>query len=198
MQLERVIAEEAQGRRVSVWFGDEARFGQKNQLQRVWDKVGSRPRAPKDLRFSSEYIFGAICPADGRAAAVLLHKCNTTSMNIFLAEVAVHIKEDEHVVLIVDGAGWHKSNDLEIPDNMTLIILPPYSPELNPIERAWLYIRSHWLSNRVFRDITAVLDACEDAWKRFIADHERVRSVCRATWADMALEQTENIIYGCT
>ncbi len=112
-------------------------------------------------------------------------------MNVFLQEVAAHIEADEHVVLIVDGAAWHKSDGLDVPDNITLIILPPYSPELNPIERAWRYIRSHWLSNRVFKDLGDILDAIEDAWKRFIANPSLACSVCRSTWAENALDQAK-------
>jgi putative transposase len=166
-----------------VWFADEARIGQKNLLTRVWAPTGSRPTAPKDLRFKSGYIFGAVCPIEKKAAAVIMPACNTHAMNHHLQEISVQVGSDAHAVLIVDGAGWHQSRDLVVPNNITLILLPPYSPELNPAEGIWHYLRSHWLSNRVFDSLEAVLDACEDAWNRFAAQPALIASLCHVDWA---------------
>ncbi|MGA8756986.1 MAG: transposase, partial [Stellaceae bacterium] len=81
------------------------------------------------------------------------------------------------------GAGWHDSQALEIPDNITLLALPSYSPELNPVERIWHYLRSHWLANSVFRSLADIMDACEMAWNRFAADPNLIRSLCAVAWA---------------
>jgi len=86
-------------------------------------------------------------------------------------------------VVILDGAGWHRSQGLVVPGNITLLELPPYSPELNPVERIWHYLRSHWLANSVFRSLADIMDACETAWNRFAADHALIRSLCAVAWA---------------
>jgi len=81
-------------------------------------------------------------------------------------------------VVILDGASWHNSRGLVAPSNITLLALPPYSPELNPVERIWHYLRSHWLANSVFRSLADIMDACEMAWNRFATNNGLVRSLC--------------------
>jgi hypothetical protein len=149
-----------------VWFQDEARIGQKNSLTRVWGQTGSRPAAPKDLGFASAYVFGAVCPVEGKAAALIMPVCNTAAMNHHLSEISSQVAADAHGVVILDRAGWHRSQGLVVPGNITLLELPPYSPELNPVERIWHYLRSHWLANSVFISLADIMDACEMAWNR--------------------------------
>jgi transposase len=138
-------------RKIEIWFQDEARIGQKNKITRRWAKRGTRPSAPHDQRTVSTYIFGAICPQDGKAAALVLPACNTEAMNLHLAEIAQAIKSNAHAVLLVDQAGWHMSAGLVVPPNITIIPLPPKSPELNPMENIWQFMRDNWLSNRIFK-----------------------------------------------
>ncbi len=183
MQLERVRGAQARGRRVELWFADEARIGQKNTLTRVWGNTGGRPTALKDLGFTSAYVFGAVCPAEGKAAAIIMPVCNTVAMNHHLAEIASQLGADAHALVVLDGAGWHKSHTLLTPDNITLLTLPPYSPELNPVERIWHYLRSHWLANSVFGNLAEIMDACETAWNRFAAEPGLIRSLCAVAWA---------------
>ena len=166
-----------------MWFQDEARIGQKNSLTRVWGQTGSRPVAPKDLGFASAYVFGAVCPSAGKAAALIMPICNTAAMNHHLCEISSQVAADAHAVVILDGAGWHRSQGLVVPGNITLLELPPYSPELNPVERIWHYLRSHWLANSVFISLADIMDACETAWNRFAADHALIRSLCAVGWA---------------
>ena len=109
--------------------------------------------------------------------------CNTIAMNHHLAEISVQVAADAHGVVILDGAGWHDSEGLEIPENLSLIKLPPYSPELNPVERVWHYLRSHWLSLRVFGGLAEIFDACVDAWNRFANDSALIASLCHVDWA---------------
>jgi len=169
-----------------VWFQDEARIGQKNSLTRVWGKTGSRPVALKDLGFASAYVFGAVCPSEGKAAALIMPICNTLAMNHHLSEIGSQVGADAHAVVILDGAGWHKSQGLVVPANITLLALPPYSPELNPVERIWRYLRSHWLANSIFRSLAEIMDACETAWNRFAADPGLIRSLTAVAWATAA------------
>src|SRR3954466_3915802 len=98
----------------------------------------------------STYIFGAICPGNGKGAALVLPACNTEAMNLHLAEIAAEVAPGKHAVLVVDQAGWHLSAGLVVPDNITLVVLPPKCPELNPAENVWQFMRDNWLSNRVF------------------------------------------------
>jgi hypothetical protein len=172
-----------------VWFADEARIGQKNSLTRVWGQTGARPVAPKDLGFASAYLFGAVCPAEGKAAALVMPICNTLAMNHHLREISSQLAGDSHALVILDGAGWHRSRGLVVPDNITLLPLPPYSPELNPVERIWRYLRSHWLANSVFRSLAEIMDACEAAWNRFAVDPGLIRSLCAVASAPAAVSR---------
>ena len=93
-------------------FADGARIGQKNQITRRWAKRGTRPSAPRDQRTASTYIFGAVCPKQGKGAALILPTCNTEAMNLHLVEIAATVAPGAHAVLLVDQAGWHLSTEL--------------------------------------------------------------------------------------
>jgi len=114
---------------IKVWFADEARVGQKNKLTYRWAKRGTRPSAPRDQHAASTCIFGAVCPGEGKGAALILPSCNTEAMNLHLAEM---VAPDAHAVLLVDQANWHLSARLVIPSNITILPLPAKSPELSP------------------------------------------------------------------
>jgi hypothetical protein len=111
LQLERVRAAQPRGLRVEVWFQDEARIGQKNSLTRVWGQTGSRPAAPKHLGFgfASVYLFGAVCPSEGKAAALIMPICNILAANHHLREISNQVAAHAHAVVILDGVGWHRS-----------------------------------------------------------------------------------------
>ena len=119
---------------IELWWQDEARIGQKNKITRRWAKRGTRPRAAKDQRTKSAYIFGAICPARGVGAALVLPRCNTQAMQWHLDEISSQVSEGAHAILILDQAGWHTTDKLVMPSNITLLPLPPKMPELNPVE----------------------------------------------------------------
>ena len=95
--------------------------------------------------------FGAICPAEGKAAGLVLPRCTIEAMALHLEEIAQAVTPGAHAVLLLDQAGWHLSPKLKLPDNITLLPLPSKSPELNPVENIWQYMRDNWLSNRVFK-----------------------------------------------
>src|SRR6267154_5055216 len=128
LQLERVRAAQPRGVRVEVWFQDEARIGQKNSLTRVWGQTGSRPAAPKDLGFVSAYVFGAVCPSEGKAAALIMPICNTLAMNHHLSEISSQIAADAHAVVILDRASWHNSRGLVAPSNITFVSAAALQP----------------------------------------------------------------------
>jgi transposase len=115
--------------------------------------------------------------------------CNTAAMNHHLNEISSQVTADAHALVILDGASWHRSEGLVVPGNINLLPLPPYSPELNPVERIWHYRCSHWLANAIFRDLKHIMDACEIAWQRFAADHGLIRSLCAVVCAPASPSQ---------
>ena len=145
--MKEALPPEAVGKPLEIWFQDEARVGQKGTLTRVWARRGSRPRAPRDTRYEWAYIFGAVCPERAIAAALVLPFANREAMNLHLREISQCVSEGAQALLVVDGAGWHTTARLQVPDNITLLILPPYAPELNPVENIWQYLRQNKLGN---------------------------------------------------
>ncbi len=177
--MKAVAAELVQGTPVEVWFGDEARVGQQGTLTRVWAKRGSRPRAPRDRRCTWAYLFGAICPERRVGAADVLPKANIGAMEAHLAEISRCVGPGAHAVLVLDRAGWHASPRLRVPDNISLIPLPPYAPELNSMENVWECMRGNWLSHRVWDSYDAIVAACCDAWNRLMRMPEQIASITK-------------------
>ncbi len=173
----------AAGKSIEIWFADEARVGQKNKITRRWALRGTRPTAPHDQRTQSTYIFGAICPAEGKAAGLVLPFCNIAAMNLHLAEISHAVAEGAHAILLVDQAGWHTSDKLQLPDNISIVLLPSKSPELNPTENTWQFMRDNWLSNRVFTSGVDIVDHCCDAWNKLVAQPWRIMSIGLRDWA---------------
>ena len=156
---------------VEIWFQDEARVGQKGGHTYIWAPIGSRPLMVRDNRHDNAYIFGAICPVRGVGAAMITPTANTEMMNLHLAETSTQIANDAIAVLICDGAGWHQQGGtLMVPNNITLLHLPPYSPELNPMENVWAYLRQNKLCALVWEGYDEIMDACKTAWNWLIAD----------------------------
>ena len=168
-----------------MWFQDEARIGQKNGRVRIWAKKGTRPRLPADQRYQNTYLFGAICPKRGTGAALVLPTANTEAMQLHLDEISKCVAHKAHAVVLTDRAGWHTTGKLNIPKNITSILLPSKSPELNPVENIWQYLRANWLSNRVFKDYTAIVEAACDAWNNLIQRPETIKSIGSREWANV-------------
>jgi transposase len=148
----------------------------------VWWKRGQRPPGLCDKRFTFAYIFGAVEPGTDNTFALVLPEVSTHAMQIYLDAFAKTIAADEHVAMVVDRAGWHIANALKVPDSITLVPLPSYSPELNPVERVWLYLKERFLSHRLHDDYDAIVDAACKAWKRLVAETGRVKSLCTYPW----------------
>jgi hypothetical protein len=165
---------------VRVFFMDEARFGQQGTLTRKWAPTGSRPTAVKQTKYEWLYLYGAVDPATGDSSALLARHVNTETMDAFLGVLSSEVGAGDHVVLVMDGAGWHVSKTLKVPVNITLLILPPYSPELNPVERLWLYIKSHYTSNRVFADYDDLVKVTGDGYRALTPD--LLKSICACSW----------------
>src|SRR5215510_9690295 len=170
---------------IEIWFQDEARVGQKNGLVYQWDERGSRPRQARDQRYENAYIFGAICPARDVGAALILPRADGWAMQQHLDEISRHVVTGAHAVVLLDQAGWHTTDKLMEPTNITMLPLPPKSPELNAQENIWQYLRQNFLSNRVFASYEAILDACQHAWCSLTAEAGRIASIGTRDWAIM-------------
>lgn len=147
-----------------------------------WYKRGQRPPGLADKRFTFAYIFAAIEPGTDTAFSLIMPYADTDAMQEFLDRFSKTIAADEHVAMIADQAGWHVSNTLKVPPNISLVKLPPYSPELNPVERVGLYLKERYLSHRLLDDYDAIVDAAEAAWKRLTAESGRLTSLCSYPW----------------
>ena len=148
-----------------------------------WARRGTRPRQPADQRYTSAYLFGAICPARGTGAALAMPYVDTEAMQEHIDEISRHVARGAHAVLIMDRAGWHTTARLKVPKNITPIFLPSRAPELNPVENVWQYLRSNWLSNRVFADYDAIIEAACDAWRKLLAQPHTITSIGMRDWA---------------
>jgi hypothetical protein len=171
------------GTPIEVWWQDEMRLGQKNGLVRQWARTGTRPRQPKDQRYKSAYLFGAICPERGTGAALVLPTADTHAMQLHLREISRAVTPGRHAVLLLDRAGWHTTPELKVPGNISLIFLPSRAPELNPAENIWQYLRQNHLSNRVFPTYDDILDAACQAWNRLLECPWKIMSIGLREWA---------------
>lgn len=177
------IAQEHPGRRLRVYFQDESRFGQQGTNTNVWAKRGSRPTAVRQTEYEYLWVLGAACPETGHAEGLLSPQLNTQIVNSFLELFSKAIPAGEHAVLVWDGAGFHTAKTLRVPENITVVRLPPYSPELNPIENLWHYLKSHFWSNRSYDDYDALEQAAMTAWREAALDQQLIKTVCNAPYA---------------
>ena len=176
-----------QGKRVSLWFQDEARIGQKGRVCRKWWKRGERPTGPCDQRFTFAYIFAAAKIGSDEAFALVLPEVNTATMQIFLDQFSKTLAKDEIAIMYADQAGWHGSNALAVPENIILLAIPPYTPQVNPVERIWLYLKERYLSLRLLNDYDAIVDAACAAWNKLIAESGRLTTLCNYPWMQKLL-----------
>lgn len=151
----------------------------------MWAEKGSRPTALKQTEYEWAYLFAAVNPLTGASSAMIAPTANTAYMNEHLRFISQEAGPDVHVVLVLDQAGWHVAGDLKVPPNITLLHLPPYSPELNGAERIWSYLRSHYLSNRVYKDYDELFEALKTAWNKLDAD--RLASLTISGWVERSI-----------
>lgn len=163
-----------------VFFFDESRFGTHSNIGHGWFRKGSRTLVKVKLGFQNFYLYSAVDPKCGNDFTLMLPRVNTDCLNLFLSEMSEAFA-GQQIIIVMDGAGWHKSQDLVIPSNIEIMYLPPYSPELNPVERLWLYIKSHTIKNAVYDTIEILEDAISD----FIVQHvnpELLKTVCNVNY----------------
>ena len=172
-----IIAQTYPGKRIEPCFEDEARFGQQGTLARVWARRGTRPRAVKQTGYEWVYVLAAVCPKTGETVGLLSPYVDGRIMSLFPRQFSQHLPENVHAVLLWDQAGFHKCKELRIPENVTIVELPAYSPELNPVENLWQYLRSHYWSNRSYENYDDLRVAACDAWQAVCLDPELMRSI---------------------
>jgi transposase len=174
------VKEQNPGKAVRLFVSDEARVGQKGTLARVWAERGSRPTLVKQCEYDWLYLWAAVDPMTGDSVAMLTPTVNAELMQTFVDGLSGHVKADEVALLVLDNAGWHHAKSLAWPGNVIPMYLPAYSPELNPAENVWHYLRGHHLSNQVFADYEAMFAKVNAAWSKL--DPARLRSLCQAPW----------------
>ena len=176
------IAGQHPDRELRVSFEDEARFGTQGTITRVWAPKGSRPRAVRQNGREWLYVLMAVCLSTGSASALIMPELNTVVLNLFLEQFARELPKGVHAVLIWDGAGYHTSGDLVVPENVSLIQLPPYSPELNPVENLWHYLRAHHWSNREYEGYSGLESEAVRSLRVVCDDAENLKSICNADY----------------
>ena len=158
---------------------DEARFGTHSKQGHGWFLTGRRSRVAVKLGFKNFYVYSSVEPKTGEVFSLILPKVNTELMNIYLQKMSTYYK-GEQITLVMDGAGWHKSKKLNIPANITIIWLPPYCPELNQVERLWLYAKANVIRNKIYDSLDELEDKVCDFLNAMLADV--VAQICAIDW----------------
>lgn len=165
-----------------MFFEDEARFGRINKVSRCWVPKGKRATVKKQMIREHIYSFTAVCPMQGESYSLISPVCNTAAMNELLRGLS-ETYIDEEILVFADSAGWHKSKELEKPPNIHLELLPPYSPELNPAEHLWDYIREQkGFNNHTFASLDALEDHLEKTLKELHQEKDNIKSLCSFHW----------------
>ena len=149
----------------------------------MWAQKGTRPRVVRQQQFLYQYIFGAVCPTQKTCAGIIVPFANGLALEEHLKEIAHHIPQGRHAVVIMDQAGWHSTKQIMIPDNISILHLPPYSPELNPQENIWRYLKDTFLANRVFGSVDDISNACVEAWNVLANSPDLIASIATRDWA---------------
>ena len=168
---------------VDIWCQDEARVGRKGMLTRVRARRGKRPRVLRDHRYGYCQLFSAICPAKGAAVGHIRGRANTEEMNRHLLDIVAAGPQGRHALGDLDGAGRHRSKDLEVPEDVTLLYLPPCGPELNSTENVFRFLKASRFANQVFATTEAIREWVTAVWQEFAANPDRITLVGNRRWA---------------
>jgi transposase len=168
---------------VEVWSFDEHRLGLKPIIRKIWAPRGCRPTANGHHRFKWLYLYGFVRPATGEVVWFIGAFVNTPVFAAFLAAFAREIGAgpDKHVILVLDGAGWHVSDDLEVPDGIELMFLPPYSPEIQPAERLWT-LTDEPLANQYFETLDDLDEVLGQRCRILVDEPDLIRAHTRFHW----------------
>lgn len=173
--------EDVRARPVRLMFQDEARFGRMVRIRRCWAPIPNRPTVCNGYEREFVYVYGAVSPNEGELDWMTCRQMNTESMTAFLAQVSSAHARD-FILMVVDGASSHVSKGLVVPENIRLLRLPPYAPELNPQEHVWDEVREKEFPNRVFNDLPSVIRQLEAGLPRLAANTTGLRSLTAWPW----------------
>jgi len=165
--------------KIRLMFQDEAGFGRINKPKYCWCFPGLRPTVPCHHIREYRYVYGAAEPLTGESFFLIMPNCNTDCMNVFLEELSKSYPND-YILLSMDGASWHRSKGLIIPENIRLFYLPPATPEMNPIEQIWKEIRKRGFRNEIFKTLDKVIDRLCDTICSL--NNHTVKSVTGRNW----------------
>ena len=169
-----------------IMFQDEARFGRITDPKRCWAPRGCRLHVASQIVREYTYLFGAASPQDGSCDFLVLPGLNLTNMSVFLEEISKRYP-NEYICMFVDGAFAHSLKSLQVPDNMVIEKIPPYSPDVNPAENIWDDMREKYFGNIVFDSMGAVEDRLVEAARHYEKDAETVQSIVGWKWIISAL-----------
>jgi hypothetical protein len=180
-RLAEEVAAFAVTRPLRLMFQDEARFGRISDVRHCWGKKPHRPMVRAMVTQQYTYAYGAVSPVDGRFDSLILPQVNSECMQLFLDEIAARYP-NENVVMVIDGAGWHKSQEIKLAENLRTVFLPPYSPELNPQEHVWDELREKFFHNRAFDSLDALEAHLESALRHLELSPDRMRGIAGWDW----------------
>lgn len=166
---------------IRLYFQDEGRFGRINTVQKCWCQKGIIPKVTQQLIREYTYAFSSVCPETGNICSLIMPYADSEAMSVFL-KVLSEQQQDERIILCMDKAGWHTTKQLEIPNNIVLWFLPPYSPELNPVELIWRELRTKYFNNKTFNSINNVEDYLELALIDFAKDKESIKKLTKINY----------------
>ena len=141
---------------------------------------------PRDHRYGNCYLFSAICPGNGAAVGHVCDRANTQEMNRHLMDISAAVPEGCYALVVLDGAGWHRSKDLACPENVSMLRLPPCSPEPDPVETLFQLLKARHFANQVFETAETVTEKVATVWEGFVASPDRIRSIGHRSWARLA------------
>ena len=160
-------------------FFDEGRFGLQSTYTRIWSMKGQGTEVKVKQGYKNVYVYSAVCPFSGESLSLILPGVDTELMNVYLSELSRSLS-GKKVLLIMDQAGWHRSKGLKSKKNIKIIYQPSYSPELNPVERLWKWLKRETLHNRVYESLEQLIENIEDAYK--LLNKEKFKILCACNY----------------
>ncbi len=179
--MDEIVKSFAKIKPMRLMFQDEARFGRISDTRYCWARRPKRAMVKAMLTYQYTYAYGAVSPLDGKFDSLVLPLVNTECMQLFITEIGKRYPE-ENIVMVVDGAGWHKSKAFALPENLRLHFLPPYSPELNPQEHIWDELREKYFHNQAFDSMDALEEQLLKGLSQLEQSPQAVKSIAGWDW----------------
>ena len=161
---------------IRLYYQEEARFGRINTVQRCWCMKGVIASVKQQLIREYTYLFTAVCPETVESCSLIMPTADTETMDIFLQTLATQ-QPNERIILCMDKAGWHTTKQLKIPNSIIVWYLPPYSPELNPVELIWRELRTKYFNNKTFQSMAELDDNIELAINDFTKNKSQIKQL---------------------